>query len=150
MSIHVLLYKCINCYYIMPPSHASSNFDFHCHFLLSLVDILVVFTNLTIGLEKLTKKSCGSKYDWGIPFETQIKTLGIPYLTFSFIKPKISPKFFSFINVKWHKLSSTLIYLEYLLFSLMKIQIIKFIQCEPCSINKYQFFKNLFFKTYTL
>jgi hypothetical protein len=36
------------------------------------------------------------------------------------------------------------------LFSLMKIQIIKFIQCEPCSINKYQFFKNLFFKTYTL
>jgi hypothetical protein len=27
------------------------------------------------------------------------------------------------------------------LFSLMKIQIIKFIQCEPCSINKYQFLK---------
>ncbi len=69
-------------------------------FLSSLVDILVVFTNLTIGLEKLTNKSFESKHDWGIPFETQIKTLRSPYLIFFFTKPKISPKFFSFFHVK--------------------------------------------------
>jgi len=129
------------------PDSCKFTFWFSLPFFLSLVNILVVFTNFTIGLEKLTKKSCGSKYDWGIPFETQIKTLGIPYLIFSLIKPKISPKFFSFFHVKWHKLSSTLIYLEYLLFSLMKIKIIKFIQCEPCSINEYQFLKFSFFET---
>jgi hypothetical protein len=32
------------------------------------------------------------------------------------------------------------------LFSLMKIQIIKFIQCEPCSIKEYQSLKFSFFE----
>jgi hypothetical protein len=34
-------------------------------------------------------------------------------------------------------------HLEYILFSLMKMRIVKFIQCEPCSMNgpKFSFFE---------
>jgi hypothetical protein len=47
-----------------------------------------------------------------------------------------------FYILYWH--------LEYLFFSLMKVRIVKFIQCGPCSINGPKFQEISFFEFFTL
>jgi len=68
---------------------------------------------------------------------------------FSSLFPRHVLHFTLLSHVKWNIFFQILCkHLKYLLFSLMKMKILNFIQCEPCSINGPKFAKNWFFETF--
>ncbi len=94
----------------------------------------------------------GSKYGWGIPFETEGFIFMILKFTFSSIKPMTCFKilFFYLMLNEINLVQFLYGHLKYLVFSLMNVSIITFIQSEPCSINGPKFSKNSFLKFFTL
>jgi len=62
--------------------------------------------------------------------------LGLPNSPFSSLFPWHVLHFTLFFHVQWNNFVPNLCrHLKYLLFSLRKVQITKYIQCGPCSIN---------------
>jgi hypothetical protein len=92
----------------------------------------------------------GSKHDWGTLFKSWESTPRTPKFTF-FTFPMTCFTFHPFFMSNEIISFQTLYrHLKYLLFSLMKVRIIKFIQCGACFTNGPKFPKFDFLKLFTL
>jgi hypothetical protein len=99
----------------------------------------------SIALKKFIVQAWSGYPLWNIRTHSKDSQIHL-LLHFSHDLSYISPFFFMSNKIILFQILCRL--LKYLLFSLMKVRIIKFIQCGPCSINGPKFPKNWLLKTF--
>jgi hypothetical protein len=106
-------------------------------FCLWVRNLITGITNISFFLFIRTDEPTGkgSNHDWGTPFKSWESTPRTSKFTFFFNFPMTCLTFHFLMTNEIILFQILYGPLKYLLFSLMKVKIIKFIQCGPCSIN---------------